>query len=134
FWQARSVRWGGLGAALQAGVSADVETSYNGVSEDSEIEADEIRSALERTDVRWAPFVRPNLMFSAASTAPMTNGRRWPAIFRSPARTENQGSFRVKPAPTTTLFSWVKDLSAYSCTPIQRVRLISSPAPTRATR
>ncbi|QQD20266.1 hypothetical protein GJQ54_00135 [Oceanospirillaceae bacterium ASx5O] len=63
FWQARSVRWGGLGAALQAGVSADVETYYNGISEDSEIEADEIRAAFERTDVRWGPFVRLNLMF-----------------------------------------------------------------------
>ena len=37
----------------------DVETYYNGVSQDSEIEADEIRSAFERTDVRWGPLRTP---------------------------------------------------------------------------
>src|SRR5690606_41872491 len=47
FWQARSVRWRGLGAALQAGVRADVETYYNGISEDSEIRSEEHTSELQ---------------------------------------------------------------------------------------
>ncbi|MBE0482989.1 MAG: hypothetical protein IBX52_05755 [Bacterioplanes sp.] len=63
FWQARSVRWGGIGTSLQLGLSADLEAYLNGVTQESKIDVNEIRSSFERIDLRWGPFARFNMMF-----------------------------------------------------------------------
>lgn len=62
-WQVRSVDAGGLGVSFQTGISVDIETYLNGVSEDTEVDDDEIVSSFERTDIRWGPYLRLNLLF-----------------------------------------------------------------------
>lgn len=62
-WQLRSANHGGLGVSLQGGVSVDLELYLNGLAEDSKVADDEIVSSFERTDIRWGPFLRLNLMY-----------------------------------------------------------------------
>lgn len=62
-WQVRSVKAGGLGLTFQAGGSIDIDNVGNSLSDEDEIEEDEILVSFERTDIRWGPFARLSLVF-----------------------------------------------------------------------
>lgn len=62
-YQRRSVDYMGAGFSLQAGISIDAEFYLNKIGEDSEIDDDEIAASFERSDYRYGPFARFNMMF-----------------------------------------------------------------------
>lgn len=62
-YQRRSVDYMGAGFSLQAGISIDAEFYLNSINEDSEIDDDEIAASFERSDYRYGPFARFNMMF-----------------------------------------------------------------------
>jgi hypothetical protein len=62
-YQRRSVDYMGAGFSLQAGISIDAEYYLNSIGEDSEIDDDEISASFDRSDYRYGPFVRFNMMF-----------------------------------------------------------------------
>jgi hypothetical protein len=53
----------GAGFSLQAGISIDAEYYLNSIGEASEIDDDEISASFDRSDYRYGPFVRFNMMF-----------------------------------------------------------------------
>ena len=61
--QRRSLEYGGAGLSLQIGVSIDADLYLNSVSDDSEIDDNEIAASFNRTDIRYGPFVRLNAIF-----------------------------------------------------------------------
>jgi hypothetical protein len=62
-YQRRSVDYMGAGFSLQAGISIDAEYYLNSVNEDDDIDDDEIAASFDRSDYRYGPFVRFNMMF-----------------------------------------------------------------------
>lgn len=61
--QRRSIDWGGAGYSFQIGISADADFYINSISEETDIEDDEIVATFNRTDYRYGPFVRLNAIF-----------------------------------------------------------------------
>lgn len=61
--QRRSVDWGGAGFSFQAGVSVDADFYINDLSGDAEVDDDEIVASFNRSDYRYGPFARLNVIF-----------------------------------------------------------------------
>lgn len=61
--QKRSVDWGGAGVSFQVGLSADADFYINSIGEDTEVDDDEIIASFNRTDYRYGPFLRFNVIF-----------------------------------------------------------------------
>lgn len=61
--QRRSVGWGGAGFSFQAGVSVDADFYINDLSGDAEVDDDEIVASFNRSDYRYGPFARLNVIF-----------------------------------------------------------------------
>lgn len=61
--QRRSVDLGGAGYSFQAGLSVDADFYIHSLGEESEVEDNEIVASFNRTDYRYGPFVRINIIF-----------------------------------------------------------------------
>lgn len=62
-YQLRSVDYMGAGLSIQVGVSIDAEFYMASISEDTEIDDDEISASFSRSDYRYGPFARLNMIF-----------------------------------------------------------------------
>lgn len=62
-YQLRSVDYMGAGFSIQAGVSIDAEFYLDSITEDTEIDDDEISASFSRSDYRYGPFARLNMIF-----------------------------------------------------------------------
>lgn len=61
--QRRSVDWGGAGFSFQVGLSVDADFYMNDLSEEAEVEDDEVVASFNRSDYRYGPFARINVIF-----------------------------------------------------------------------
>ena len=62
-WQKRSANWGGSGGSLQVGLSIDAEFYLNDIGSEDEIADNEIAASFNRSDYRYGPFARLNIIF-----------------------------------------------------------------------